>query len=220
MAKDGPKQALLEHLAALAKALAHPNRLDLLELVAQGERSVDSLATASGLTLANVSQHLQVLRRAGLVLSRKDGTHVFYRLSDDDVLGLLAALRQTAERHVAEVDRILHSYFHAKDALEPVSQADLVTRLREGLVTVLDVRPAEEFSAGHVAGAVNIPLAELQRRLGELPQEAEIIAYCRGAYCVLSFEAVDLLRRHGYRVRRLQDGYPEWRAAGRPAAVS
>lgn len=220
MAAESPKKLLLEQVAGLAKALASAPRLDILELVAQGERSVESVAQASGLTLANASQHLQVLRRSGLVTSRKVGKQVFYRLSDDDVLDLLAALRTSAERHVAEVDRVMDSYFRAKDSMEPISQEDLVGRLRDGLVTVLDVRPTEEYEAGHVTGAVGIPLAELKRRLKELPPEAEVVAYCRGPYCVLSFEAVALLRSHGFKARRLADGYPEWRAAGRPAEIA
>lgn len=217
---SNPKKILLEHVAGLAKALANASRLDILELVAQGDRGVESIAQAAGLSIANASQHLQVLRRAGLVTSRKAGKQVLYRLSDDDVLSLLEALRASAERHVAEVDRVMDSYFRAKDSMEPISHDDLVGRLRDGLVTVLDVRPREEYEAGHVAGAIGIPLAELKRRLKELPPDTEVVAYCRGAYCVLSYEAVSLLRSHGFRARRLADGYPEWRAAGRPAEIA
>lgn len=220
MPAESPKRILLEQLAGLAKALASAPRLDIIELVAQGERSVESVAQAAGLTLANTSQHLQVLRRVGLVASRKAGKQVLYRLSDDDVLDLLGALRQSAERHIAEVDRVMDSYFRAKDSMEPISHEDLVDRLRDGLVTVLDVRPTEEYEAGHVEGALGIPLADLKRRLKDLPADTEVVAYCRGAYCVLSFEAVALLRSHGFQARRLADGYPEWRAAGRAATAT
>lgn len=212
----GPKLAMLEQFAAVAKALASPHRLDLLELMAQGERGVEGLAAAAGLSIANASQHLQVLRRIGLVVSRKSGAQVLYRLSDDDVLDLLGALRRTAERHVAEVDRLTRGWFHEKDALEAVSRDDLVSRLKDGLITVVDVRPPEEYAAGHVAGSVNIPLRELEQRLGDLPPSTEVVAYCRGPYCVLAYEAVAALRARGRAARRLEDGFPEWRAAGLP----
>lgn len=216
MSSESPKYALLLQFAAVAKALGHAHRLALLEFVAQGERSVDSLAERTGLTIGNASQHLQRLRRAGLVTSRREGKRVLYRLSDESVVGLLAALRQTAERNIAEVQRVLDGYFHARDALEPVSREELVARLRDGLVTLLDVRPGDEFAAGHLPGAVNIPLRELAERLAELPRDREIIAYCRGPYCVLSFEAVAALRERGFEVRRFEAGYPEWKAAGLP----
>ncbi len=211
-----PKQSMLEQFAAVAKALASAPRLDLLELLAQGERGVEGVAAAAGLSVANASQHLQVLRRVGLVVSRKAGLQVLYSLADDDVLELLAALRRTAERHVAEVDRLVRGYFHEKDALEPVSRQDLVRRMRDGLVTVLDVRPPEEYAAGHLPTSVNIPLKELHRRLDEVPEGADVVAYCRGPYCVLAFEAVAALRQMGRTARRLEDGFPEWRAAGLP----
>lgn len=216
LARVNPKQSMLEQFAAVAKALSNPHRLDFLELLAQSERSVEGLANAAGLTIANTSQHLQVLRRVGLVTCRKTGAHVIYSLSDEDVLSLMAALRHTAERHVAEVDRLVRGYFHGKDSLEPVSRGDLMARLKEGLITVLDVRPPEEYAAGHVPGSINIPLKDLKRRLDELPQDAEVVAYCRGPYCVLAFEAVAALRAQGRKARRLEDGFPEWRAAGLP----
>lgn len=219
MARISPKLSMLEQFATVAKALSNAHRLDLLELLAQGERSVDGLASAAGLSLANASQHLQVLRRVGLVTARKVGVQVLYSLSDDDVLTLLAALRHTAERHVAEVDRLVRGYFHRKDELEPVSRDALMARLREGTVTVLDVRPPEEFASGHVPGSVNIPLKDLKRRLDELPHGQEVVAYCRGPYCVLAFEAVAALRAQGRRARRLEDGFPEWRTAGLPVEV-
>ncbi len=212
----GPKQALFAEFATVARALGHSHRLEILEHLAQGERGVEALSRRIGLSIANTSQHLQQLRRAGLVTPRRDGKFVLYSLADDTVLGLLSSLRQVAERNVAEVDRIVRGYFADRDNLEPVSREELLERSREGLVTVLDVRPTDEFTLGHLPGAVNIPLDDLEARLADLDPEQEIIAYCRGTYCVLSFEAVAELRRRGFRVRRLEDGYPEWKAAGLP----
>jgi rhodanese-related sulfurtransferase/predicted transcriptional regulator len=217
MSSDGPKHTLFAEFAAVARALGHPHRLELIEHLAQGEQSVEALAAKAGLTIANASQHLQHLRRAGLAVGRRGGKFVFYRLSDDGVLSLLAALRRTAERNVAAVERVIADYFRARDSLEPVARKELMARARTGLVTVLDVRPNDEFALGHIPGAVNIPFRELRRRIGELDPRQEIVAYCRGPYCVLSFEAVELLRRRGFRnVRRLEDGLPEWRGAGLP----
>jgi ArsR family transcriptional regulator len=207
---------LFGEFAAVAKALGHPHRLELLEHVGQGERSVEALAELVGLSIANASQHLHQLRRAGLAASRRRGKFVLYRLADERILALLSLLREVAERNVAEVDRIVGGYFHDRDALEPVTREELLTRSRDGLVTVLDVRPADEFALGHIIGAVNVPLGELEARLAELDPGREIVAYCRGHYCVLSFEAVAALRAHGFRARRLEDGLPEWRAAGLP----
>ncbi|MBF0267346.1 MAG: metalloregulator ArsR/SmtB family transcription factor [Alphaproteobacteria bacterium] len=215
-----PKLKLLEQFAVLGKALSNPHRLDLLELIAQGERSVDELAKAAGLAIANASQHLHALRRSGLVLSRKSGQQVLYYLSGDDVLALLAALRQTAERHVAEVGLVVQGYFKEKDRLEPVTRSDLVQRMKDGLVTVLDVRPEQEFAAGHIPGSLNVPLKDLKRRLKDLPKGSQIVAYCRGPYCVLAYEAVAFLREQGLPASRLQDGMPEWRASGLPVEVS
>jgi len=220
MAMASPKHKLLEQFALVAKALGQANRLDLLELLAQGERSVDALAQATGLTLANTSQHLLHLRRAGLVTPEKRGLYVFYSLAGDDVIELQSALRHTAERHIAEVDRIVAGYFNECDSLEPVSRKELLERANGGLVTVLDVRPPEEFQAGHIPGAVNLPLGELENRLGELPEGSEIIAYCRGPYCVLAFEAVAELRKKGFDARRLEEGYPEWKASGLPVETA
>jgi rhodanese-related sulfurtransferase/DNA-binding transcriptional ArsR family regulator len=210
----GPKQAIFEAFAAIARALGHPHRLEILEHLAQGERGVEALSERSGMSVANASQHLQQLKRTGLVSSRRDGKFVLYQLADDNVLGLLGSLRQLAERNLAEVDRIVRGYFAQRDSMEPVSRAELLERMRKGLVTVLDVRPADEFASGHLPGAVNMPLSELEARLAELAPGLEIVAYCRGAYCVLSFEAVAALRTRGFQVRRLEDGFPEWRAAG------
>ena len=216
----GPKQALFEEFARVAQALGHAHRLALLEQAAQGERSVDTLALASGLSMANASQHLKLLRAAGLVTSRRDGKNVLYRLANDEVLELLNATRRVAERNVAEVARVIRSYFDERDAMEPVSRDELRQRLELGLVTVLDVRPQEEYKLGHVTGALNVPLNELEARLAKLDPAQEIVAYCRSTYCVLSFEAVALLREHGFKVRRLEDGFPEWRAAGLPCATA
>ncbi|MCK5275971.1 MAG: metalloregulator ArsR/SmtB family transcription factor [Alphaproteobacteria bacterium] len=216
MSIENPKRRLFELFATVAKALGHGHRLELLEHLAQGERGVDGLAELSGLTIANASQHLQHLRRAGLVASRRKGKHVLYQLADDGVIDLLGSLRGIAERNLAEVDRVVDRYFRNRDSFEPVSRADLIDRSHQGLVTVLDVRPEEEFLLGHVPGAVNIPLGDLERRLAELDPKQEIVAYCRGPWCVLSFEAVAALRQRGFAARRLEDGLPEWQAAGLP----
>jgi ArsR family transcriptional regulator len=216
----GPKQALYSEFAAVARALGSQHRLEILEHLAQGERGVEALAERVGLSIANASQHLQQLRRAGLVTSRRDGKFVLYRLADEAVLGLIAALSGIAERNLAEVDRIRRTYFFDRDNMEPVSREELLQRTRDGLVTVLDVRPPDEFAVGHLPGAINIPLSELEARLTELDPDHEIVAYCRGPWCVLSFEAVAALRARGFEVRRLEDGLPEWRAAGLPVEVA
>jgi rhodanese-related sulfurtransferase/predicted transcriptional regulator len=210
-----PKHAIYEQLAAVAQALGNAHRLELLERVAQGAHSVEALASAAGLSVANASRHLQVLRRARLVETERRGKQVFYRLAGDrEVVALLKALGTVAEHNVAEVQAILQEFFTARDAMEPISRKDLSARIRAGTVTVLDVRPQSEFSLGHVPGAINIPSGELMRRLGTLPKGVEIVAYCRGPYCVMSFEAVAALRARGFKVRRLEDGFPEWKAAG------
>ncbi len=211
-----PKKLLFEQFAGVAQALGHGHRLEILEHLAQGECGVEALSERVGLSTANTSQHLQHLRRAGLVISRRDGKFVLYRLSDETVLSLLSALRLVAERNLAEVDQIIRGYFADRDSMEPVSREELLKRSRDELVTVLDVRPADEFKQGHVPGAINIQPYELEARLAELDPDQEVVAYCRGAYCVLSFEAVAALRTHGFAVRRLEDGYPEWKAAGLP----
>jgi len=221
MSSTGPKQAIYNSLAEVAQALGHAHRLELLEHLAQGERSVDELSARASLTFANTSRHLQILRRARLVETERRGKHVLYRLAGDaEIVSLIQALGRVGERNVAEVNRVMTDYFRARDALEPVSREDLVSRLQDDLVTVLDVRPEDEFALGHLPGALNIPLAELERRLAELSADREIVAYCRGPYCVLSFEAVAALRERGYLVRRLEDGYPEWKAAGLPVEAA
>jgi rhodanese-related sulfurtransferase/biotin operon repressor len=216
MSTPGPKRALYAAFAGVAKALAHEHRLELLERVAQGEVSVETLATTCGLSIANTSQHLQHLRRAGFVMARRSNKFVLYRLTDDSVLAAISAIHRVAEKNVAEVDRIVRSYFVERDRLEPVSRSELRERMRKGLVTVLDVRPEQEFNGGHLPGAVNVPLAKLKRWLSRLDKEVEVVAYCRGPYCVLAFEAVAQLRARGFKARRLEDGFPEWRAAGLP----
>ena len=208
---------LFAQFAAVAKAVAHPHRLEILEQLAQGERSVEVLADRIRISIANASQHLQQMRRAGLVAPTRDGKFVFYRLVEDAaVLELLASVRRIAEHQSAEVERVVRSYFQDRDSMEAVSRPELIDRLKVGLVTMLDVRPEDEVALGHVPGAINIPLRELETRLADLDPEHEIIAYCRGPYCVLSFEAVAVLRARGFNVRRLEDGLPEWRAAGLP----
>ena len=219
MSSASPKLALFTQFAAVAKSLAHAHRLELLEQLAQGERSVEVLAQRTSLSIANTSQHLQHMRRAGLVTSRRDGKFVLYRLADDAVLDLLASLRRIAERNVAEVARVVRNYFDARDALEPVSRKELMKRMRGGSVMVLDVRPEDEFALGHLPGAINVPLHALKKRLSEFDRSQEIVAYCRGPYCVLSYEAVAALRAKGFKARRLEDGLPEWRAAGFPVVA-
>ena len=219
MSSLGPKHRVFVSLAEIAQALGHAHRLELLEHLGQSERSVEDLAARTGLTVANTSRHLQLLRRAALVEGRREGKRVFYRLSGEDaVVALLQALSRVGERNSAEIARVMASYFRARDEFEPVSRKELLERLRCGTATVLDVRPEDEFRQGHVPGALNIPLSQLERRLAELPVDREVVAYCRGPWCVLSFEAVAVLRQRGYRVRRLEDGFPEWKMAGLPIA--
>jgi len=216
MSRERPKQLLYQQFAEVAKGLGHGHRLEILELLAQGESSVETIAERAGLSIANASQHLRFMRRAGLLASRRAGKHILYRLSDAAVLDLVTALRRVGERNVAAVRDVIGGYFHQRDALEPVSRKELASRLRDGLVTVLDVRPSDEFAAGHLPQAINIPLSELKKRLRDIPRNREIVAYCRGPYCVLAFEAVALLRERGFKVHRLEDGYPEWKHAGLP----
>jgi rhodanese-related sulfurtransferase/DNA-binding transcriptional ArsR family regulator len=209
-----PKHAVFAGLAALAKAIASPHRIEMIEVLGQGERSVEGVAARLGLSVANTSQHLRLMRDAGVLTSRRDGKNVLYALSDPAVVDLMAALGRLGERKQAEVRAVMAGYFHDRDALQPVTRAELVQRIEAGLVTVLDVRPEDEFVSGRVPSAINIPLKDLERRLADLPRDREIVAYCRGAYCVLSFEAVALLRQRGFQAQRLEDGFPEWKAAG------
>jgi rhodanese-related sulfurtransferase len=215
MADRVAKTALFDEFARAGKALASGRRLELLDVLANGERTVDALAGEVELSLANTSQHLQVLRQAGLVTSRREGTSVWYRLADPEVFDLWRALRALASARVAEVERLAAAYLGGRDQLEPVTREELARRLQDGdPPMVLDVRPAAEHAAGHLPGAVSIPVGELRRRLAELPADREIVAYCRGPYCAFAHEAVAVLREEGFTARRLEDGLPEWRAAG------
>lgn len=211
-----PKREIFASLARIGTALSSPVRLDLIELLAQGERSVDELARLTGTSVANTSQHLQKLKQAGLIVGRKDAQFVRYRLAGDEVVALFRALGIAGQAYLADVDRIVRTYLDAKDELEPVPAGDLLERARKGLVTVLDVRPPQEFAAGHVPGAVNIPVHELERRLAELPRRREVVAYCRGPFCLMSDEAVQLLRQRGYTAHKITDGVTEWSANGLP----
>ena len=210
------KPLLFEHFTRITKALGSANRLRMLELLAQGERSVEKLATLTAMSVANTSRHLQQLRAAGLVQSRKEGLYVYYRVSGGGVVRLLQALGEVAEHNLAEVALLVAQYLTARDALEPIAQCELLRRVRAGLATVIDVRPSDEFAAGHIAGAVNVPIDELAEWARGAPHDREIVAYCRGPYCVMSFDAVARLRRIGLPARRLADGFPQWQSAGYP----
>lgn len=212
------KDRLYGQLARLGKALASPHRLEMLELLAQSERTVESLAAEMQLSLANASQHLQALRRAALVESRKDGVYVHYRLADPDVFELSRVIRIVAERRLADLDRLVQEHFSHRSDQAPVSMSDLLDRARSSRVVILDTRPAREYAAGHIAGAISVPVDQLRRRLTDLGTSREYVAYCRGPYCVYADRAVALLRAKGRRARRLIEGFPEWRAAGLPVA--
>ena len=213
------KDALYDQFARIGKALANPHRLELLDLLAQGERRVEDLAREASLSIANASQHLQTLRRARLIEARRDGTSIYYRLADERVFRAWQAIRDLGETRLAEIDQLTHVYLTDRDQLEAVDAAALLRRLDDGETIVLDVRPTEEFRAGHIPGARSIPIAELENRLQELPPGREVIAYCRGPYCVFSDEAVALLQARGFDARRLEVGLPDWRAAGFPVAT-
>lgn len=217
---DHAKDALYEHLARAGRAMAHGKRLELLDLLAQGERGVGALARAAGTSVTNTSAHLQVLRHGGLVDARKEGTRVRYRLADDHVLRLVIALREVARARLGDVDRAADAYLGTPDDATPVSRTELLERLRRGDLVALDVRPAEEYAACHIPGALSIPVDELERRLADLPDDVEIVAYCRGPLCVFSPQAVRILRRHGLRARQLEDGFPEWRLADLPVEMT
>jgi rhodanese-related sulfurtransferase len=210
------KNQLYDEFARLGKALASGRRLELLDLLAQGERTVEELAREADLSVANASQHLQGLRRARLVETRQEGTYVFYRLADDAVFGLWQALREMGERRLGEIDRITRDYLEKRDRLEPIRMLELLGRLQAGEVVLLDVRPEKEYVAGHIAGARSVPLDELEARLSGLSLETEIVAYCRGPYCVFADEAAEQLGQRGFSVRRLDAGFPDWKAAGLP----
>jgi rhodanese-related sulfurtransferase/DNA-binding transcriptional ArsR family regulator len=213
------KSRLYAQFARVGKALGSPHRLEVLELLAQSERTVDSLAGELGIPIANVSQHLQALRQAALVESRKQGLFVYYRLADPTVVDLCRALRTVSERRLADLDRLVRDHFGDRSDTEPVSMPELLKRARSADVVILDTRPANEYEAGHIAGAISVPVADLRRRLKELPKSKEYVAYCRGSYCVYADQAVEILQAKGRRARRLLEGFPEWRAAGLPIEV-
>ncbi len=214
------KDAIYEQFARIGKSVSSPKRLELLDLLCQGERTVEVLAKESGMTVANASQHLQVLRTARLVEAEKEGLYVIYRLADQTVCEFFHAMRVLAESQLAEVEQIKRRFLEGREGMQPVDRKALLELVRQGGVTVLDVRPVEEYNAGHVPGALSIPLKELQLRLSDLPRDQEIVAYCRGPYCVLSIQAVEMLRAKGFRAVRLEEGVQDLRALGFPIAVN
>jgi rhodanese-related sulfurtransferase/DNA-binding MarR family transcriptional regulator len=213
------KDAIYEQFSRIGKAVSSPKRLELLDLLCQGERTVEVLAAETGMTVANASQHLQVLRAARLVEVEKEGVFVHYRLADQAVCELFRSMRLLAESRLAEVEQTKQRFLSARGEMEPVNRDELLGRVRTGAVTVLDVRPAEEYEAGHIPGAISVPLEDLERKLSELPRDQEIVAYCRGPYCVLAIQAVEILRKRGFHAVRLEDGVQDWRALGFPVAV-
>jgi rhodanese-related sulfurtransferase len=219
-AKRDFKDRLYTEFARIGKSLASPHRLELLEVLAQGERTVESVASQTGLSVANASRHLQQLRQAQLVLARREGLFVHYRVAGPEVVSLVVALRQTAEQHLAEVDRVVRDFLGERDDFEPVTPDELSRRMTNGEVVVLDVRPEQEYAAGHIAGAHSVPVADISERLAELPRDNEYVAYCRGPYCVYADEAVAALRANGLKAQRLTEGYPEWWLSGRPVHTS
>jgi rhodanese-related sulfurtransferase/DNA-binding transcriptional ArsR family regulator len=221
MGDRAAKQALFDQFARVGKALASGRRIELLDVLANGERTVDALARQVGLSVPNASQHLQLLRQAGLVAARRDGNSIYHRLAAPEVFELWRALRTVATSRLAEVERLAAAYLGARDGLEPITRQELARRLADGEeLVVLDVRPAEEHAAGHLPGAISIPLSELRQRLAELPRDREIDAYCRGPYCAFAHEAIQVLADAGLSARRLEDGLPEWAAAGLPVAAA
>ena len=213
------KDALYAQFARIGHALASPKRIELLDLLGQGEKTVEALAEHVATPVRNTSAHLRVLRQARLVETRRDGTYVYYRLADDDVFRLLRTLETLGHRRLADVQQVVQAYLDGRDALEPVTFQELRRLMREDDVTVVDVRPTDEYKAGHIPGALSMPVPDLKRRLRELPKSREVIAYCRGRYCVYSLDAVTVLRKHGYRARRTHEGWPDWRVAGLPVEV-
>lgn len=208
------KDAIYEQFARVGKSVSAPKRLELLDLLCQGPRTVEALAVQAALSVANASQHLQVLRAARLVEAERKGLHVEYRLADDGVCRFFLALRNLAESRLAEIAAVSREYLGARDAMETVASGELLRRVKEGAVTVLDVRPPEEYRAGHIPGAVSIPLRELEARFKELPKGREVVAYCRGPYCVFAIEAVELLRKKGFKAHRMKEGVLDWRSRG------
>lgn len=214
------KKAVFARLAEIAQGIAHPHRIELLEHLAQGTRTVEELVALTGLAFANTSRHLKVLRQSHLVIAQRRERNVFYSLCGEaEVVGLLGAIAAVGERNDAEVRHIVQDYFHSPDTLDAVTREQLLAKIKDGTVTVLDVRPEDEFLLGHIPGAVNIPVEWLSERLAELPKDQEIVAYCRGPYCVFSFEAETILRRQGFEVYRLEEGFPQWKVAGLPVEL-
>jgi rhodanese-related sulfurtransferase/DNA-binding transcriptional ArsR family regulator len=216
MSMASAKHLLLEHLAELTKALANPNRLELIELLAQGAQPVEGLAQRTGLSFANVSQHLQTLKKAGLVIGERDGKNIRYRLQDGPIVEAISGLRRLAAHSVAAIGDVRRRYLDDMDGMDAVSHDELMVRMQSDSVVLLDVRPGDEFASGHLPGAMHIDVTDLEARAAQLPKDREIVAYCRGPYCVMSYKAVQVLRGRGYTVRRLEDGFPEWKAAGLP----
>ena len=213
------KDAIYEQFARIGKAVASPKRLELLDLLCQGQKSVETLARETGLSLANASQHLKVLRAARMVDAEKQGLYVMYRLADQKVCEFFRSMRVLAEHRLAEVEQIKRRFLHDREGMEPVDRESLLERVKDGAVTVLDVRPVEEYRAGHIPGALSVPLSQLKQLLSRLPKDREIVAYCRGPYCVLSVDAVDMLRNQGFKAVRLEEGVQDWRYLGFPVAV-
>lgn len=213
------KDALYTQFARIGHGVASPKRIEVLDLLSQGEKTVEQLAEQSAMPVKNTSAHLRVLRQARLVETRRQGTYVFYRLADENVFRFLRELQALGRSRLAEVEQVAGLYLDGRDELEPVTLDELRRRLRDGDVTVVDVRPEEEYRAGHIPGALSIPVAQMKRRVAEIPKRREVVAYCRGPYCVYSVEAVALLRKHGYRARRAREGLPDWRASGLPVVA-
>jgi rhodanese-related sulfurtransferase len=219
MSDRAAKDALFDAFAEVAKALASGRRAEIVDLLAQGERSVDEIAGEIDQSVANTSHHLRAMARAGVLRTRREGTRIVYMLASDRVATLWAALRDVAAEHVAGIERLAEDYLGDRARLQAIGRRELVARLEAGDVVVLDVRPSPEFEAGHIPGARSVPVEELRQYLRALPKDAEVVAYCRGPYCVYADDAVRLLRRRGYRARRLEDGFPEWKRAGLPVAA-
>ncbi len=210
------KMLLMEQFARIGKALSNPHRLEILDLLCQGVRTVEELAQATFQSIANTSQHLQVLKRARLVVSDKQGLYVYYSIADEAVYEFWRALQKLGGSQLAEVQQVLHDYFYARDTLQPMKSSELLEKVQSHQIIILDVRPYTEYQQGHIPGALSLPLSELEERLQELPKEVEIVAYCRGPYCVLAPAAVEILQKHGFRARRLAEGLPDWKRAGFP----
>lgn len=210
------KDQLFEQFARIGKALANPHRLELLDLLAQGERTVEDLAREAAMPVANASRHLQTLRAAQLVEVRREGLYAHYRLADEEVFRLWQSVRNLGEKRLAEIDRVARTFLEDRESMEVVGAEEMLERLQDENVVILDVRPEEEYRAGHIPGALSIPVEQLEARLRDIPGDLEVIAYCRGPYCVFADEAVKLLHEHGYRARRFEEGLPDWRAAGLP----